>query len=172
MSRSLLFILFMILSGLALRAQTFVVSGKVTNNKLEPLAFVSVQVSQSQAGTLTKEDGTYRLTLEEGTYDLMISMVGYKAQTIKLTLNKDYVQNIILEEDDTKSMEDIVIRVKIRDRSEEIIKNVIQNKDKILGAAGPYSANLYIKAIQQDSVLNKKDRAKTDSSIFRDPTPT
>jgi hypothetical protein len=167
MYKNLYLSIFLLLITSTLFSQTtFRISGKVTNNKLEPLAFVSIQVKQSQAGTITKEDGTYSLTLDEGTYDLMVSMVGYKQQSLKLTLNKDYVQNIIMEEDDTKSMEDIVIKVKIRDRSEEIIKNTIRQKDQIEGAAGPYSVRMYIKAIQQDSSLGKKERAKIDSSLF------
>src|SRR5260221_10271032 len=36
-------------------------------------------------------------------------------------------------------------------RSEEIIRNVIRNKDDILSAAGLYSCNVYIKATQEES---------------------
>jgi hypothetical protein len=170
MLKNLFLTLLSIFVASSLFAQTtYRVSGKVTNNKLEPLAFVSIQVGQSQAGTISKEDGSYGLTLKEGTYDLMVSMVGYKQQILKLTVTKDYVQNIILEEDDTKNMEDIVIRVKIKDRSEEIIKNTIRNKDALVGAAGAFSANMYIKAIQQDSVFNKKEKAKMDTALFQDP---
>ncbi|HEX2609239.1 MAG TPA: DUF5686 and carboxypeptidase regulatory-like domain-containing protein [Flavisolibacter sp.] len=154
------------LSAQILYAQTYKVTGKVTNNKLEPLAFVSLQFKQSQAGTITKEDGSFQLTVEEGTYDLLVSMIGYKPQTLKFTVTKDYQQNIILEEDDTKALDDIVIKVKIKDRSEEIIKNVIRHKEELTNASGPFSVNLYIKAIQQDSSLTKKDRARTDSSLF------
>jgi hypothetical protein len=167
--RFLVSILSLLLLSVAHAQTTYKIYGKITSNKLEPLAFVSVQLKQSQSGTITKEDGTYSLTVEEGTYDLMISMIGYKPQTIKLTVTQDYQQNIIMEEDDTKPMEDIVIRVKVRDRSEEIIKNVIQNKDAIENAAGPYSARLYIKAIQQDSTISRKERARTDSAFFQNP---
>ena len=90
--------------------------------------------------------------------------MGYRQQILKLTVNGDYVQNIILEEEG--HLEDLVIKVKIKDRSEEIIKNTIRQKDQILAASGPYSARLYIKAIQQDSAANKKDRADIDSTLF------
>ncbi len=170
MFKKLLFsTLFLLVASWLFAQTTYRVSGKVTTNKLEPLAFVSIQVGQSQEGTISKEDGSYGLTLKEGTYDLMVSMVGYKQQILKLTVTRDYVQNIILEEDDTKNMEDLVIRVKIKDRSEEIIKNTIRSKDAIVGAAGAYSANMYIKAIQQDSVLHKKEKAKIDTSLLNDP---
>ena len=168
MLKNLFFIFSSIFVVSSLFAQTtYRVSGKVTNNKLEPLAFVSIQVGQSQEGTISKEDGSYGLTLKEGTYDLMVSMVGYRQQILKLTVTKDYVQNIILEE--AGSMEDIIIRVKIKDRSEEIIKNTIRNKDAIVGAAGAYSANMYIKAIQHDSTISKKERNKIDTALFQDP---
>jgi hypothetical protein len=52
------------------QAQYFKISGKITNDKLEPLALVSIQVKGSVKGTISKEDGTYQLHLEEGTYDL------------------------------------------------------------------------------------------------------
>ena len=168
MYKNFLFGLLLLFVASPLFAQNiFRVTGKITNNKLEPLAFASVQVRQSQAGTITKEDGTYSLGLKEGTYDMMISMIGYKQQTLKLTVTKDYVQNVILEENDSNNMEDIVIKVKIKDRSEEIIKNTIHHKDEITAAAGAYSAWLYIKAIQQDSVTKKKDREKIDSSLYK-----
>ncbi|MBA2745958.1 MAG: carboxypeptidase-like regulatory domain-containing protein, partial [Flavisolibacter sp.] len=120
-----LLLLFISIQGIA---QSFVVSGKITNNRLEPLAFVSIQLKQSQVGTITKEDGSYTLKLDRGTYDLMISMVGYKDRVLKLTVTSNYVQNIILDENEDSNLEDIVIRVKIKDRSEEIIRNVIRNK--------------------------------------------
>ena len=166
MLKNLLFnILALLISMAAFTQPTFRVSGKVTNNRLEPLAFVSIQLGQSQEGAITKEDGTYAMRLKEGTYNIMISMVGYKQQILKLTVTQDYVQNVILEEDD--QMEDIVIKVKIKDRSEEIIKNTIRNKDGLVGAAGAYSTRMYIKAIQQDSVTSKKERNKIDSTLFQ-----
>ncbi len=162
---SFLFIfLFFAIQGFS---QSYVISGKVTNNKLEPLAFVSIQFKQSQEGTITKEDGTYALKVQRGTYDIMVSMVGYKHQTLRITVTSDYVQNIILEENEEEnSLEDIIITVKPKDRSEEIVRNVIRNKDKILSAAGPYSSKIYIKALQQDSSINKKNRGKTDTADF------
>ena len=164
MKNLLLTVLTFFIATALLAQKTFRVTGKVTNDRLEPLAFASIQLGQTQVGAITREDGTYALTLKEGTYDLMVSMVGYRQQILKLTVNGDYVQNIILEEEG--HLEDIVIKVKIKDRSEEIIKNTIRQKDQILAASGPYSARLYIKAIQQDSAANKKDRADIDSTLF------
>ena len=137
------------------QAQYFKISGKITNDKLEPLALVSIQVKGSVKGTISKEDGSYELHLEEGTYDLAFSMVGYKSLLINLVVSRDYVQNIVLETDEGKNLSEVVVRGKMKDRSEEILRNVIKHKDEILAASGPYSCNVYIKATQEDSTQRK-----------------
>ena len=148
------------------RGQSYKVYGKITNTRLEPLAFASVQVKQWKHGTITKENGTYELELEPGKYDLVISMIGYRSQVITIVIQKpDYVQNIILESDDTKGLSEVVVKGKMRDRSEEIIRQVIRRKEAIQSAAGPYSCTVYIKAVQEDSlkIKLKKKRIKIDS---------
>src|SRR4029079_18723263 len=71
-------------------AQSFKVYGKVTNDKLEPLAFASIQLKEQQTGVMTREDGTYEMNLEVGQYTLVITMIGYKTQVINIILNKNY----------------------------------------------------------------------------------
>src|SRR6185369_11113355 len=148
------------------QAQYFKISGKITNDKLEPLALVSIQVKGSVKGTISKEDGSYQLHLEEGTYDLAFSMLGYKTLLINVVINKDYVQNLVLETDEEKNLSEVVVRGKMKDRSEEILRNVIKHKDEILAASGPYSCNVYIKATQEDSTQRKvKTKKKTVDTI-------
>jgi hypothetical protein len=158
---SILFIVIAFMAG----AQAFRVHGRITTTKMEPLAFVSIQTKQNTLGTSAKEDGTYELVLEQGQYDIVVSMVGYKTQIINLVVDKNYLQNFILEEDDTKGMEEVVIKVKAKDRAEDIIKSVIRNKDEIMAASGGYSSRVYIKAIQQDSFnISKGKRPKLDTA--------
>ncbi|TMI96553.1 MAG: carboxypeptidase-like regulatory domain-containing protein [Bacteroidetes bacterium] len=148
------------------QAQYFKISGKITNDKLEPLALVSIQVKGSVKGTISKEDGSYELRLEEGIYDLAFSMVGYKSLLINVVVSRDYVQNIVLETDEGKNLSEVIVRGKMKDRSEEILRNVIKHKDDILAAAGPYSCNVYIRATQEDSTQrNVKTKKKAIDTI-------
>ncbi len=153
----------------SLQAQIHSISGKITNNKLEPLALVTIQVKGIQVATLSKEDGSYQLDLESGSYDIVYSMVGFKSQLITVVVNKNYTQNIILEAAETNNLSEVVVRGKLKDRSEEIIRNVIRNKENILAASGPYSCQVYIKATQQDSagVFNKNPKLLKDSAYLR-----
>jgi hypothetical protein len=166
--KGLLFSILILFTGFFSHAQSFRLFGKVTNGKMEPLAFVTMQLKEQGIGTTTKEDGSYVMNLEIGQYNLVVSMIGYKTQIVNVVVNKDYQLDIVLEQEE-KSMEDVVIKVKLKDRAEEIMKNVIRHKEDIMAASGSYSAQLYIKAEQQDSSARKKERSKTDSAHSMDP---
>jgi hypothetical protein len=168
--KNYILLILLFFTAFTVNAQSFKVYGKVTNNKLEPLAFANIQLKEQQSGIMTKEDGSYEMNLEVGQYTMVISIIGYKTQVVNLLVNKDYEQNIILDEDTvTSTMEDVVIRFRVKDRSEEIMRNVIRNKDNITSASPAYSAKVYIKAIQQDSATRKRDRGKIDSMAFHNP---
>ena len=139
-------------------AQAYRVQGKLTNSKLEALAFGNVQVQELQRGVVTKEDGTYELQLEAGTYHLVFSMVGYKTHQLTIAVTQNLIQNVILE--DADDLNEVVINGKRKDIAEDIIRNVIHNKEKTTHAAGAYSCTVYIKATQQDSgkvIISRKD---------------
>src|SRR5687768_13592526 len=149
---------------------TYKVHGKVVNSQLEPLAFASIEVRQLKEGIITKEDGTFVIELQPGKYDLIVSMVGYMPSLVSITIEKDLEQNIILSDDESKALGEVVIRAKAKDRAEEVIRQVIDHKDKILSAPGEYSANVYIKATQIDSAYTKgKSRSEKDSIAAAPP---
>ncbi len=162
MSPRLFIAVFMLLAALTAKSQSFKVHGKITDNKLEPLAFVSVQVKELGYGTITKENGVYELMLEEGKYDLVVSMIGFKSQVITIIVKNQQVdQNIIMETDEGDSLSEIVVKAKVKDKAEEIIRNVIRNKESIISAAGAYSCQAYIKATQEDSFAIRKKAGRS-----------
>jgi hypothetical protein len=171
MTRNLLSITLILLSFSLAEGQSYKIYGKITNPRLEPLAFATVQVREWKHGIVSKEDGTYELRVDAGKFDLVISMVGYKTQLITIAVQKaDYLQNIIMEPDGAKGLSEVVVKGKVRDRSEEIIRNVIRKKDSIQDAAGPYSCTVYIKAVQEDSVkvkARKRNKPQTDTVLTR-----
>jgi hypothetical protein len=162
MRSTLLFILLLV-ATISTRAQTFKLTGRITNANREPVAFVNVQVKELRSGTTTKEDGTYMLLLPEGKYDIIYSIVGYKSQAITLSITRDYQQDVIMEEDKA-FLENVTIKAKYRDRAAEIVKNVIRRKDSLIAAAGAWSCKVYIKATQQETLSrDKKPKARKDT---------
>ncbi|HET7899390.1 MAG TPA: carboxypeptidase regulatory-like domain-containing protein, partial [Flavisolibacter sp.] len=62
-------------------AQSFRVTGKVTNEKNEPITGASVSVT-GKGGATTGTDGTFVLSLPGGKYEITVSAVGYETKLI------------------------------------------------------------------------------------------
>ncbi|RYG05754.1 MAG: carboxypeptidase-like regulatory domain-containing protein [Chitinophagaceae bacterium] len=141
-----------------LHAQQFRVTGKVTNASLEPLSYVSVAVKGLTIGTTTKADGSFELLLTENRYEFVFTMIGYRQQVVEIVVrNNDVKQNVILETVGV-DLNEVEVKAVKRDRAEEIIRNVIRNKEKLLEDASSYSTELYIRATQENDVVRKKKK--------------
>jgi len=156
-------LLFLLLHSYDGNAQRYKVSGVVMDQKKEPLALASVEVAELKTGLITKEDGSFEFSLERGQYTIIASMIGFKMKLITVQVtSEDITENIMMEEE-AAELSEVIVKAKLKDRSEDVIKGVIRNKDNILSAPGSYSVNVYIKALQQDSVERKK-KSKSDST--------
>ena len=163
-----LFLLFLLLHALVSPAQLYKISGIVLDEKKERLPLATVEIKEQHKGTVSKDDGSFEFQLERGKYDLVVSMIGYKTKLVTFYINnEDVTETIELEADESTNLPDVVIKAKLRDRAEEIIRNVIRKKETILDAIGSYSANAYIKAFQLDSGFTKK-RKENDSLVIND----
>jgi len=65
------------------------------------------------------------------------------------------------------NLSEVVIKGKNRDRAEEYIRNVIRNKDAVEAASGAYSCKVYIKALQEDSLPEKKSKKPISDSLLK-----
>ncbi|HET7899067.1 MAG TPA: carboxypeptidase-like regulatory domain-containing protein, partial [Flavisolibacter sp.] len=163
--------LLLLFSTLAFAAQAQVVKvyGKITNNKLEPLPNASVHLKTSSVGTLSKDDGSYELYVPKGTYEIVVSMLGYKSTILPVVVNDELLQNVILEDDEEKStLQEVVIKVKLKDRADEIMRKLVDHKDSINNVVQSYSYKAYIKALQQDSTFStgkESDSSKVTSRV-------
>ncbi|MEO6729750.1 MAG: DUF5686 and carboxypeptidase regulatory-like domain-containing protein [Ferruginibacter sp.] len=143
------------------QAQQYTLSGKITNARLEPVAYASVNIKELRSGTITDNNGNFKLKLEGGKYDVVVTMMGYKANTITVIVTQDNTLNLILEEDRGTLLGDVQVVGSRKDRAEEIVRNVIRNKETILQNSINYSCNIYIKASDQnDFIFKQKKKAK------------
>ena len=143
-------------------AQLYRLQGKVFNARMEPLSYATVQIKGQQIGTRTDANGQFKFDLSEGDYELVFSLIGYETRVVRCLLEKNTpVQQIILNESNKELNEIKIVSVK-KDRSEEIIKQVIARKEKQQELAAAWSAEVYIKATQ--TIEYKKTNAETDSA--------
>jgi hypothetical protein len=89
-----LLILFSFFSSLFAYGQ--VLSGKVINEKGEPLPAVSIYIEENKQGTITNIEGEFEMKLPSGTYHLEIRSLGYEVRIEKVQLKEDTYLTITL----------------------------------------------------------------------------
>ena len=67
------------------------ITGKITDQKGNPLADASIYLSQTSKGVTSSASGEFILeNLPDGKYDLVISAIGYETKIIKITGESEY----------------------------------------------------------------------------------
>ena len=80
-----------------LNSQTFSVSGKISDRVTnKSLSFANIRLLNSNTGTSCNSEGAYELKLSEGDYRIVASYIGYKSDTLELSLHEKRIVNFIL----------------------------------------------------------------------------
>ncbi|HEX6181053.1 MAG TPA: SusC/RagA family TonB-linked outer membrane protein [Chitinophagaceae bacterium] len=105
--RKLLFlVLSAMLTGVVAFAQDRAISGRITDEKSQPVVGASVAVKNSRVGTSTDANGNFTLTLPASAKAIVISAVGFIQQEVTLT-NASTVTAVLKQ--DAQVMENVVI---------------------------------------------------------------
>lgn len=162
MNHKYLFTILLLILAQTVSSQYYKVSGVVMDNKKEPLALASVEIKEQRRGVITKDNGSFEFSLERGKYSLVVSLIGYQTRVVTIFINNsDLNEDVMMEIDTSTNLAEVVIRAKLKDRADEIIRNVIHTKESVEAAPGSYSCNVYIKATQHDSVISRKKKIDT-----------
>jgi hypothetical protein len=151
--------LFVFLS-LGFSAQTFILSGKVTDDKKEVLAFASVFVKGTTIGTNSNIDGFYTLKLAPGQYEIVFQYVGYKKVVKQITIDSDQTVNAVLSSD-SYELKEITVKAG-EDPAYPIIRQAIKKRKFYLQQVNSYSCRAYIKGLQR-----LKDIPKSFNKILK-----
>jgi TonB-dependent SusC/RagA subfamily outer membrane receptor len=82
------------------------ISGRISDDKGNPVANVSIQVKGSNVGTVTNEEGAFTISIPVNARTLVISSVGYASQEIAIS-NQTNI-NIILRLENS-SLDEVVV---------------------------------------------------------------
>lgn len=107
-------------------AEIFLLTG-VIREKIseEPVAAANIRIAGTSRGTIANADGSYRIRLEANTYSVIVSSLGYHADTLRIRLASDTVCNFSLEPSAIILPE---ILVTSEDPAIEIIRRAIAQK--------------------------------------------
>jgi hypothetical protein len=123
------------------------IKGKVTDEKGEPLPFVSIFIENSYKGTTTNDAGQYELNIKTpGKYTIVFQFLGYK--TKKVTANIEKFPHTI---DATLTEENIDLKEVVIDKkanpANEIIRKVIAARKANSEKTARYKADFYSRGI-------------------------
>jgi hypothetical protein len=175
-----MFLLLLLLTGEVLSAQTFhFLNGYVYGQDNEPLAYVNIRVRGENYGAVTDELGRYTLKLEAGHYTIIYSYMGYEPQVHSVTLKKDGVLNIWMQEVGGQ-LNEVVINNKRRDVAWEVMKNASENRNKYNQQYQGSICDIYLRASEiTEQEAKEKEREtwftrrkqKNDTVQNKDTTP-
>ncbi|MCC6287815.1 MAG: TonB-dependent receptor [Chitinophagaceae bacterium] len=86
------------------------ITGKVSNEKNEPLQSANIRIKESGTGVRTDSAGNFKIMATgKGTTSLIVSCIGYETKNISLQIGDSAVQLLIVLKDEAKVLGDVVI---------------------------------------------------------------
>src|ERR1700743_2229141 len=91
-------LIFLFLTVICFRAfsQSYVISGRITDDNKQGLPFSTVLVKGTTIGTNANADGYYTLKVNKGDCELMFPYVGYKKRTEAVSVTENKTLNVSL----------------------------------------------------------------------------
>ncbi|WP_257669427.1 DUF5686 and carboxypeptidase regulatory-like domain-containing protein [Parapedobacter tibetensis] len=147
MLRSITLLLLLFIASTFAHAQSYQLTGMITDEKGDPVPFASVYKKDAAIGTAANSEGAFKLQLPSGEHEILVRAVGYKQTAEQVTLNRDtHIQITLLTE--SYLLDEVVIGGG-EDPAYAIIRQAIRNRKKYLNEATPYTAKVYIKGVQR-----------------------
>jgi len=155
-----LFIVAAILSSVQTQGQSISLIGKVKDKLTnENLSFANIKVSGTTSGTAANYEGKFELKLRQGNYQIITSFIGYKSDTLNISLKSDYEIQVFLEPISIR-MQEITVLPGINPALEIIRKSIIAKNERD-NKLDSYTFKAYTKGL----VKTTKDFISSDRSI-------
>ncbi len=142
---TIFFIMFS-LSATPVFSQQYVLSGKVFDRTTHTtLSYANIRIDSTSSGTSSNYEGTYQLRLKPGNYKLIASYIGYKSDTISVSLKSNKTVNFELQQVSVHLSEITVLPGE--NPALEIIRRAIESKHKRNEKLNSYIFHAYTKGI-------------------------
>ncbi|PKP52038.1 MAG: hypothetical protein CVT92_10825 [Bacteroidetes bacterium HGW-Bacteroidetes-1] len=139
----LLWVLLLIFFSLSLKSQG--VKGIISDSKGNPVPYSSVYVPSLQSGTTANDDGIYQLLLESGAYELIIQYLGYKTQTIPLTIGENISTLNVILEPQNYNLPEVIVTSSGEDPAYYIMRKAIGMSQYYRNQVSEYQAKIYLR---------------------------
>src|SRR5258706_1855010 len=143
MLRPILCLLFSLFSIISFAGK---ISGRITDDKGNPLAYASISIKGTTRGTNANSSGYYFITLSPGRYTLVCEYVGYKKEENAIIVDgDDQVINFSLTIQQL-TLSEVIVK-KGEDPAYEIIRQAIKKRSYYNEQVHSFSVDVYIKGL-------------------------
>lgn len=136
-------------------AQTFILSGKITDGK-DPLPFANIYIKGTTQGVNSNDEGKYSLKLPAGDYTIVYQYVGYSKEEIKISLTENKTVNVSLK-GDAVSLNEVTVKAG-EDPAYPIMRKAIKKRKFYSNQVSEYSCQSYIKGLER--LINIPEKLK------------
>lgn len=132
------------------------IRGIVTDEKGNPLPFVTIYSANTYNGTTTNDSGNFELSCKSiGKQVIIFQYLGFKTQKIPITIEKLPFQLNVQLVEESYTLNEVIINPK-DNPANEIIRNAIANKKENSDKTARYKADFYSRGIFKIKDLPKK----------------
>jgi hypothetical protein len=142
----------------------YFVRGYVYSVDNKPFINSNVRLFNAQTGTVTDDLGRYEIQVPQGLNRIAYSYLGFETQLVELVVEQDLVKNIYLEES-ANQLNEVEVKIRRKDYSYEVIQKVIDNRENFLNQYKNYTAQVYIKAVEEVENPPVKQKKKPEETL-------
>ena len=129
------------------------ISGKISDDKGNPLAYASIFIKGGTLGTTANNQGNYYLELEPGVYTVYCQYVGYGRAEKKVTVTTGNTNIDFTLSPQQTTMKEVVVHAGGEDPAYEIIRNAIKKKKDYVSPLDSFTCEAYIKTLMKTRKL-------------------
>ena len=165
-------IVLLLIARVSFSAQAGRISGTVSDDKGDRLAYASILVKGSTRGVTANNEGKFFIDLAPGAYTLVCQYVGYTRQEKKITVSQDNLTVDFTLSLQQLSMADVVVRPGGEDPAYDIIRHAIKKRKDYEAPLDSFTCEAYIKTLIKTRSIPKKffgqkidDKDKKDMGV-------
>ncbi len=161
------FVFFISACILCQSAHAVKISGTITDDKGNILAYASIFVKGSSVGTTSNNRGRYFLDLPSGNYTIVCQYVGYTRQEKKLALAGEPITLDFQMSIQQTNLKEVTVKPGGEDPAYEIIRHAIKKRKSYENPLDSFTCEAYIKTLIRSRSLPSRILGKTFSDEDR-----
>ena len=125
------------------------ITGRVTDEKQQPLSYATVFLKNTSIGTTSNADGYFVLYAPPGNYEIVFQYIGYAKYSQKIQLqDAPLTLNVALQRENI-SLSEVTVSAGAEDPAYAVIRQAQKKRKYYLNQVNEYSCNVYIKGVQE-----------------------